>query len=470
MPFILAPGFEHATDLATTNGKRAGLLSLPVELLLKVMENVGWKEILTIRKPVLQTTECVFKDTINLVTLFKNYHATAFQRPFFLKKPIEFCSSQDLEKVVLRWWIPYQSVDYDVQEFEICLPEGHCELLPKGVLPGSSFPLYQGQDGTLFYYNPNHPTRPHLFIPSPFSDTNSNVKTVVTFDHIGMMTLDSPSEPQMFPVEFNMAVSQYLDAAEPKAILEVYKVTHLLSESGSVSGYSCTKLAFFIEDPSHPIHSCSLNGDHLAYRFSTNQGISIVDWRALPNESISFARIYVTTPEDLKYFLLLPNRRVFASGPYDAQIWNWGERGRVTSHPPSEERWDYYFRPSWMLSFSGQHSPWGPREITQSFARGCVRLVITCYSHLVRIMIPVQANTAAGPTVGTLAEFDKGIQPFNPALNCYGYNKGIVVNRDGQNVLVQYSWPDEPAPAYVSRHTFLPMYLDETFTVVYDVQ
>lgn len=229
--------------------------------------------------------------------LLKGYCDTLFYRPFFLKKPLEFCSAEDLEESVTRAWKP---VSFPIEEKTVSQNKNPGDEWTSfaGPTPDGSCLLYIGDHGELSYYFIDGPSEPHLLIPSPFECSCTSMTTRVTIDHFASQGIDpadqSSFEARLFPKWFNVAVLHNICHATGRleVLTEVWQVTAAL-RGGRLQGYTGKRLASFHEDPTFHVIGCSLRGSQFAYQPCGSFTIVVVDWTVLPEKSTDYPRVYL---------------------------------------------------------------------------------------------------------------------------------------------------------------------------------
>ncbi|EFI28772.1 hypothetical protein CC1G_13797 [Coprinopsis cinerea okayama7 len=212
------------------------LLRLSREVLVEILKRFEWKDVLAIRQ-CSRLLYSVSKERKVWVSILENDLDTRIPRPFYLPKPLAHCSSEDLEKRVVDWYLgwgrfgssaggmdsntgpvlsdPTTNVDSNSNTHEksvgspgpdrkatATLNTGACAfdsdeipvlcgpLLP---LPTNQYFLYSDlEDGAVYYGDPRRPeSGVSMLVPSPFPDLfpdldgDEDIVTSVSIDVLG---------------------------------------------------------------------------------------------------------------------------------------------------------------------------------------------------------------------------------------------------------------------------------------------
>ncbi|EFI27115.1 hypothetical protein CC1G_14940 [Coprinopsis cinerea okayama7 len=92
------------------------LTHLPLEILMEIMKHVEWNDVLSLRR-CCRALHSVSKDRDVWLSLLRRYCNTVIPRPFFLSKPLELYSSEDLEARIVNWWTGWEGLRPTMQTF-----------------------------------------------------------------------------------------------------------------------------------------------------------------------------------------------------------------------------------------------------------------------------------------------------------------------------------------------------------------
>ncbi|EFI27112.1 hypothetical protein CC1G_14937 [Coprinopsis cinerea okayama7 len=335
------------------------LSQLPPEILVEIVKHIEWNDVLSVRR-CCRTLHSVSKDREVWLSLLRRYCDTVIPRPFFLSKPVELCSGDDLEARVVQWWTGWGGLQSTVQTFtaDDSIPDIWGPLCP---LPGDRYFLYKTKDGSIYYCNPGQPDSPmHLLLPSPYPK-DPCVSVCVAIDVIGTQNIDPASslpsassfEHRLFPPVFRLAAIR-------RSTVEIWEIRPEVQ--GETIVYSARLLKSFVDNIRTTC--CSLLGDHVAYGLRSLGRTKIVDWTAVADERpVVGAQIALSSP---LYILLLPRGRILVHSSY-IHIADWNACRQLDSSP---------IRPQWKSTdeFRRLHPYSHPFYIDNSFRLlGCSR-------------------------------------------------------------------------------------------------
>ncbi|KAG2009457.1 hypothetical protein CC2G_012392 [Coprinopsis cinerea AmutBmut pab1-1] len=430
------------------------LSHLPPEILVEIMKHIEWNDVLSIRR-CCRTLHSVSKDREVWLSLLRRYCDTVIPRPFFLSKPVELCSGDDLEARVVQWWTGWEGLQSTVQTFTMddSIPDIWGPLCP---LPGDRYFLYKTNDGSIYYCNPSQADGPmHLLLPSPYPN-DPCVSVSVAIDVIGTQNIDPESslpsassfENRLFPPVFRLA-------AVRRSTVEIWEIRPEVQ--GEAIVYSARLLKSFVDNSE--TQCCSLLGDHVAYTLHPLRGgTKIVDWTAVADgRPVLGTDIALLQPS---YFLLLPHRRILAQSTY-IYIADWNTSRQLDSSPTSG------IRPQWKSTedFTHFHSYFVPFYIDNTF-RFIVRSVER--PALIGVIVSNDPDVAVPDSVAfaQLAECDPA--PHDDDV-WFDYRKGVCVFEKNERArLLCYKWPgdDLPEPSISEvafpKHTYT-IYVDKSY-------
>ncbi|KAG2022340.1 hypothetical protein CC2G_000099 [Coprinopsis cinerea AmutBmut pab1-1] len=306
---------------------------LPHEILVEIMKRLEWRDVLAIRR-CSHFFYSLSKEREVWVSILENDLDTRIPRPFYLPKPLEHCSSEDLEKRVGDWWsgwvmsrgsggrtsthgvssssssdeaLDKQGLDTRTYTFdEPDIPGLSGPLLP---LPSNQYFLYAGSDGTVFYADPRQPELGmQVLLPSPVAETEESVYTYVSVDVLGgacadvggcenrlgwgpeALKLGESESTTLFPRTFRLAVARRRGDSERdggsgmSGVIEIWDIDSQVSDgTGALTGYSARLRIRFREDRGVGVKSCSILGKYIAYGVYSPAGCfaAIVDWTSI---------------------------------------------------------------------------------------------------------------------------------------------------------------------------------------------
>ncbi|TFK24372.1 hypothetical protein FA15DRAFT_756561 [Coprinopsis marcescibilis] len=449
----------HQLSLARTSTTTVelNLTSLPEELIIAVMEFAEWSDILRLRCccKVMHSTS---RARSIWVALLHRYYLTVFPRPFLLPKPLEHCTSSELEVLITGWF-------RDVRDFsnEISPPQtstlqmNSAEHRKLGTIPGGRFMLYSAYQGSVYYQDPQSipNTPPTMLIRSPFHETLTKRAVIMNFSfepllprNSGFLSLEA-LEDQWFPRSLNLVLTWNDYGNTYRKVEEtVIEVWTLLPQvvCGELVGYLSKRLSSFNEDPYGQMISCAILGDKVAYGMSGNRGdddpaVVVVNWAGLTRGSFPGHRIYFSI-FPTKDLTLLPDDRIMVVYSLYVQIWKLGQGTPSSSLPPSKRQRAPFLDPAWKESF--EH-PIRFRSCTSTpfFIRNSVRIVIPTVGGLYGIVLPCFAKGSGGDRPIEVVHLVQGQYTLadSDKMQWYGYRKGASVFH--RRLALQYSWPDD---------------------------
>ncbi|EAU92205.1 hypothetical protein CC1G_13020 [Coprinopsis cinerea okayama7 len=270
------------------NPKHSRLLGLPYELLIDIATNLEWKDILQIRQ-TCRTLNRVSRERPVWLALLYRYYETKFPRPFFLPKPLHFCSASDLERRITWWWKGVEGLmePVEIRKFQVVgLENEESSTITEGPLPGGRYFLYTLEDGRVGYIDSEqpHPEFTELIpCPSiPHLCQGSYVATRLAIDVLSQQEYApdlqsvAPLSDQLFLSSFNLALLRR--ASETPILCEVWRITARIEE-GEVVGYFADLLNSFLEDSTVRLTGpCALYGKNLAFNVTyPAKVVTIVD-------------------------------------------------------------------------------------------------------------------------------------------------------------------------------------------------
>ncbi|KAG2003570.1 hypothetical protein CC2G_004163 [Coprinopsis cinerea AmutBmut pab1-1] len=453
-----------------SQGQKPHLAHLPIDLLVEIMTHLDWDDVLVLRK-CCRSLHAASKERQVWHSLLVQYCDTVFPRPFFLPKPLEHCSGEDLEHCIVGWlsgWDHFldPSLELRTMESHACPPGIFGPLEP---LPGGRFFIYGGNDDSLFYCDPTQPDPTmHLLVPSPNFENSSTISTAL--DVLGTQGIDGESttlQDRLFPRTFRLA--RILGVTWGKGLIEIWEINARV-EGGTHVGYTSKLLKAFSD---HIYvgqgNCCSLLGRHVAYvrkgnRHAFDLGVRIVDWTSVSGDedptNLPGVAIPGPTPP---LMVLLPHRRILMADDRIA-IWDWGRScPSIASLGTSRGA---FIKPQWAVS-SPRFAPAPP--FTPLFYIG----------EFIRLVLPTRGNTLIGFSISTdpgkevassvemsvLGEDDFRRHDFPMSFH---YRLGVRLGRK-VDTLMFYRWPDDPpfVPSASLLETNLPSSVRREGTIIH---
>ncbi|EAU92192.2 hypothetical protein CC1G_08815 [Coprinopsis cinerea okayama7 len=427
------------------------LSCLPHEILVEIMKNVEWDDILVLRKArCCRSLNVASKEREVWCSLLKRYCETTFPRPFFLSKPLQHSTREELEARIVGWWSGWEHLTPTTQTFSV---HGHIEGLygPLAALPGNRYFLYDSFEGSVYYGDPlDLASTLTPLLPSPFKGPLP-AGACVSVDVLATQGIpidpdipvaDATWESRLFPLAFRLAVCR---RQSKMGFIEVYDITVQIQD-GNVR-YSSTQLKSHVltsyDEVANVSHPCSLLGNYLAYGTMSN-GVRIINWTSYdPGDPTT----RICPPSILDYVLLLPNRRILLMG-YNVSIWDW-EQGRRLVAENSPDAWS---TPDWESSdfFDLPHPFTSPVYI-----RGSIRLVLVGTDDvLLGVIIPMDTEKRGTSEVSTVRLLETPTS-LGHTTRWFGYRKGAYIGKDSEG-LVCYKWPDDDLPPQSHQSIRLP--------------
>ncbi|EAU92173.2 hypothetical protein CC1G_08796 [Coprinopsis cinerea okayama7 len=464
--FVAIPYILHRNGLATEHfpmeRRTSPLESLPDETLTQVLAYLEWYEILQVRQ-CCRRLDRVSKDRSVWLAVLLRYYDTALPRPFLLPKPLRYCSSSDLERIVCNWFSVRGLADPDLaQKKEVTPPDTWPRGFALGPLPGGRVFMHATPDGNIHCHDIENLGNPaSLFIPTPFPSYTESSHGIITRMSMDILTTQAdgiPTEDRLFPSTFSLAAiweaHNIVNLSEaPLRVFGVYQVEVQLGEDGSVAGYTAVQLALIRERAPQDalLGECSLYGSNLAYhsQVGCRRAIVIVDWTSIPHlTSAKYPRVYLPDIHPAE-FSLLPGKHISVLQDRAVLIYNWGAV-HPKAHPPDPRllRRLLPALPKWkttLPSFGGAFPPLSPYLFNDT-----VRLIVPTSVGLKGIVIPLRFLTQVSdseaivspseshPTTVLLIDRDFGCAD---GLS-FGFRKGISADYPDTHVW-QYGWPDE---------------------------
>ncbi|KAJ2933193.1 hypothetical protein H1R20_g3872, partial [Candolleomyces eurysporus] len=244
-----------------------GLLALPTEILLLIMKELEWDDIINLRM-TCKTLHEPSRSKDVWTKLLRRYVQYSMPTPFILPRSLSQCSSDAIEGIVLK---------------------SQAEL----VIPNGSVWYY---DLNLFSTDVGSSTqagRPHLLLESPLSaqEASENQAGVfIAIDHTSKL-VNASKNPYKVLESFNLAVTVTIMPAGISSIAHSFQVWRVdvvtnASDKRELTGIKALRRLSFFKDTACIIKDISIHDIHLAYCLAHPSGTTvIVDWCSVNEKS-----------------------------------------------------------------------------------------------------------------------------------------------------------------------------------------
>ncbi|KAG2022352.1 hypothetical protein CC2G_000110 [Coprinopsis cinerea AmutBmut pab1-1] len=433
LPQIWGSGYRH---IRIKTGPSPSFTNLPNEIQIEILKHLEWDEVLALRQ-CCRLLYSLSKEWHVWYNLFLKYRETTFAQPYFLPKPLEYCSSNDLESHVTNWWSVFgrttgESIEVATYSFDQeAVPRLRGPLLP---LPSRHY-LYTARDGTIYYGDPCQPAMGmHVLVPSPFSGETFHVRTNVALDF--HLARGPDVRTSSFLMAFRLAVTRQPD--DDPGVVEIWEIASQL-EQGVLTGYSTTLLQSITEDPCVDIRYCSIFAEHVAYVvYGHDDFVSIVNWTNIEKDR-SLSRTVISGGRAVERLFLLPSKRILIMYTSSMCIWDWGRKcSTITSleDPALQLEVD----PEWM-------HPQSPLSlhpfITPYMFRDCTRFVVLAFQdYIFGVSIPTNPDADLATSVTVTRHADVPFQGGGEENRFFGYSKGVYFG-NGAYHFITYRWSDD---------------------------
>ncbi|TFK28255.1 hypothetical protein FA15DRAFT_665476 [Coprinopsis marcescibilis] len=442
---------RHQNSLARPTSRLGNIASLPKELIIAIMESAEWSDILRLRR-CCKIMESTSRTRSVWVALLHRYYLMVFPRPFLLPKPLEHCTSGELEALITGWFKEVRDLSDTFSPPHISVLQVNTDDLEKlGTIPGGRFLLFSARNGSVFYLNPQSNSSPTLLIPSPFPDAEVEVTLNMSFEPL--LPRDDTSlshealEEQWFPQSLKLVLAwNDYGTVYPlvhETVIEVWTI-HPQVYNGNFLGYAGERLSSFNEEPDGGIQSCAILGDKVAYgmcgtRLPTIPAIIVVNWAGKTQGSFPCDRVYLSIYPS-KNLMLLPEDRLMIVYRTQVSIWNLRQATHRHCRQPSQRKRVPLTVPAWEQSLGDTIIF---ETCTPFFIRNSIRIVIPTLTGLYGIVLPCFKEPPWDPSIEVLRLVEgKYNLAGADSYQSYGYRKGAS-NFSSSQLLLQYSWPDD---------------------------
>ncbi|KAF6751928.1 hypothetical protein DFP72DRAFT_1172008 [Ephemerocybe angulata] len=411
------PG-EEALKMSPTT-----LSELPIELLTKVFMNLELNDILRAR------TVCKSMHSASRIlqvwrSLALRSIGTTLPQPFFFPKPLQECSSSDIESSIRRWeadWAlksPLETVLRPVVMEGQSVMEGQLGTAGTAkfwsfcMVPGGQFAIAGMTDGSVWAYNlsddpaSSSTVRAKLLVPTPFP-SQDRMQLHLAMDYVSDEALGDTRGTCCLS-QFNLAVIA-LPRAPPNGLrianISVWRICISRPGNAGTSGRHEInlggRLASFMAMADAGFFGLSLYGNAIAYGLvfpSGSRCTVITQWQDAngKKEHDEFLRWYI--PDTLPMAShLLPGDRIILAEHLNAAMYNWRLHCPTSTLPPSEHQ----LRQLERVPLRNVHTLVASASdisISSPFLmRGTTRLVVLTREALHSLTIPVDGdNSQAG--------------------------------------------------------------------------
>ncbi|KAH6901423.1 hypothetical protein BKA70DRAFT_1309499 [Coprinopsis sp. MPI-PUGE-AT-0042] len=374
-------------------------------------------------------------------------------RPFFLSKPLQDCSAEDIEADLRRWetgWgsgprephIGKREVDSDQEN-----KRSPASLQTLCLIPGGRWLIVGYEDGSVWSLDlSDHDGSSgkicrKLLVPSPFestehSETRLQVKLSVDFSSDEAL---GDSQKTYHIQQFNIAVMvcpmKYKLASTH---IDVWRV-HVSNGSDRWGLRLGEHLSSFTEIGTAALQDCSLLGSALAYSLGTAPAtcVVIVRWPAANGKPKDKVNRHYLPGLALDKAILLPGDRLFGiNGRRVAYVYDWAKNFPTSTLQPHEQLFPRV-TPSLrheapMRNVHGISPPMVLHNTTRILVQGT--------SSVSGFQIPVEGDSKKAAVTCLV----KGRFGFGQA-QAYGYHRGVGFSNHDLLTSSEYRWPGETA-------------------------
>ncbi|KIM36604.1 hypothetical protein M413DRAFT_285538 [Hebeloma cylindrosporum] len=444
-----------------------GLCEFPLELLTMILEELDWRDVLRVRMvcKALQGVSKTRSVWLNLCRPHLSPTATAPQT-LHLERPIELCTSQDIEFLFLRLksadagWRTDGNSPARKREIETDNP-AQCIYL----VEGGRWLLVGSATGRITYFDldASTPTE-RVLVPEQFDPL-----LPVEFDPLSdiqvVMAIDRDSDSAF--LTFNLAVSFCLSSAlspDPKArSVQIWRVELALDDQHRGVGLEAQRLASFPLEPSVQGVFCqSISGPHLALSLLSVehedcQLTFVIEWKQADGGYTNYPRRLVHPPygKEPCAVHLLPDNKLFAVTPDGVMILDHLSVQETTSLPPTDFT-DATTTPLWRVRGLGINSGLRSSSISKPFfCSDSIRFSIRGRETLHGVIIHYPYKEGPSVPLGQVVKLVEKLNVHKKVHEYYGFNKAIILSGRVGTYLFNYPWPDEgnDDPSPVSLRT-----------------
>ncbi|KAF6755476.1 hypothetical protein DFP72DRAFT_965060, partial [Ephemerocybe angulata] len=445
------------------------LASLPMELLSLIFLELGLEDILNARTVCrsMHTASCARQVWSCLVV---KSLGQSLPRPFFLPKPLQECSSLDIENSIRRWeadWTPKSPLQTTrrpvVKELEEEANMPRC--LSICMVPGGQFVLAGLTDGSVWSFDisddwtSTSSVEAKLLIPSSFPPSEGTETVIATIrlaiDYISEEAL-GPNHGACYLSQFNIAVIACpTDNKSSNTHVGVWRVHLSQPTSEHPSGRQAMRLgeclSSFKDSRTALLNGASLLGKDLAYSMNFNPtGCTvIVNWEEAhgKTEGDELLRWYIPDTEATTVHLL-PGDRIFVEAGNFIGIFNWPLHCPTSTLSSRRQRlWPIHY--PWFRVLKDSQVPGIAISPPPLILQGTIRLVVPTPGEAFSLIIPIDDYDLESIRFQSLLKAEFG---FASNQEVFGNRRAVGVNlRDhGNNFLyaAQYRFPGDATTPY----------------------
>ncbi|KAJ2925904.1 hypothetical protein H1R20_g11190, partial [Candolleomyces eurysporus] len=350
-----------------------GLPALPTEILLLIMKELEWDDIINLRMTckTLHEPSCS-KDV--WTELLRRYVQYSMPTPFILPRSLSQCSSDVIESIVLKSQAELVIPSSIVASHSFDIPDTSVRTIH--LVPGGRWLLAGCTDGSVWYYDldllstdvgsSTQAGRPHLLLESPLSAQQASENQAgifIAIDHTSEL-VNASKNPYKVLESFNLAVAVTIMPAGIRSVAHSFQVWRVdvvtnASDKRELTEIKALQRLSFFNDTACIIKDISIHDIHLAYCLAHPSGTTvIVDWCSVNEKSATsdpdLARWYLESSAGSRVFLL-PGDLLLLIGykVSEVTLWKWRQSAARSSLPLSE-LWDINpGSPFWLYTVPG---------------------------------------------------------------------------------------------------------------------
>ncbi|RXW13578.1 hypothetical protein EST38_g12276 [Candolleomyces aberdarensis] len=290
-----------------------GLLALPTEILLLIMKELEWDDILNLRM-TCKTLHEPSRSKDVWTELLRRYVQHSMPTPSNLPRSLSQCSSDVIENIVVKSQTELIIANSIVASHSFNIPDTSVRTIH--LVPGGRWLLAGCADGSVWYYdldllsstNDGSSTqagRPHLLLESPLSAqqvSENRAGVFIAIDHTSKL-VNASKNPYKALESFNLAVTVTIMPAGIRSATHSFQVWRVdvvtnASNKGEPTGIKALQRLSFFKDTACTIKDISIHDIHLAYCLAHPSGTTvIVDWRSVNEKAATsdsdFTRWYL---------------------------------------------------------------------------------------------------------------------------------------------------------------------------------
>ncbi|RXW13576.1 hypothetical protein EST38_g12278 [Candolleomyces aberdarensis] len=313
-------------NLVQAQPRSKGLLALPTEILLLIMKELEWDDILNLRM-TCKTLHEPSRSKDVWTELLRRYVQYSMPTPLILPRSLSQCSSDVIENIVLKSQTELVIPSSIVASHSFNIPDTSVTTIH--LVPGGRWLLAGCTDGSVWYYDldlssstnvgsSTQAGRPHLLLETPLSAQQASENQASVFISIDYTSelVNASKNPYKVLESFNLAVAVTLMPAGIRSATHSFHVWRVdvvtnTSDKGEPTGIKALQRLSFYKDTACVINDISIHGIHLAYCLGYPPGTTvIVDWCSVNEQAATsdsaLARWYLeSTAGSVSYVLKL---------------------------------------------------------------------------------------------------------------------------------------------------------------------